>query len=152
MSNNYEERIEKLISEMTLEEKLGQLTQEYTTNDRIDELEKLAEKGELGSCILAYSAMAGSDEQESLYLSGLNKIQKAAMEKSRMKIPVIYGRDIIHGSRTIFPIPLAQAATWDYDLIKEAASIMSEEASCDGVRWTFAPMLDICCDPRWGEL
>ena len=81
MSNNYEERIEKLISEMTLEEKLGQLTQEYTTNDRIDELEKLAEKGELGSCILAYSAMAGSDEQESLYLSGLNKIQKAAMEK-----------------------------------------------------------------------
>ena len=152
MPNNYEERIEKLISEMTLEEKLGQLTQEYTTNDRIDELEKLAEKGELGSCILAYSAMAGSDEQESLYLSGLNRIQKAATEKSRMKIPVIYGRDIIHGSRTIFPIPLAQAATWDYNLIKEAASIMSDEASCDGVRWTFAPMLDICCDPRWGRI
>ncbi len=152
MYKKYEEKIEKLISEMTLEEKLGQLTQEFTTNDRIDELEKLAEKGELGSCILAYSAMAGNDEQESLYLSGLNKIQKAAMEKSRMKIPVIYGRDIIHGSRTIFPIPLAQAATWDYDLIKESASIMSKEASYDGVHWTFAPMLDICTDPRWGRI
>lgn len=152
MYKEYEEKIEKLISEMTLEEKIGQLTQEYTTNDRIDELEKLAQKGELGSCILAYSAMAGSDEQEALYLSGLNKIQKAAMEKSRMKIPVIYGRDIIHGSRTIFPIPLAQASTWDYNLIKESASIMCEEASYDGVHWTFAPMIDICNDPRWGRI
>gem|GEM_PF-6020351 len=69
-----------------------------------------------------------------------------------MGIPVINGRDVIHGSKTIFPIPLAQAASWDYDLIKDSARIMSEEASYDGVHWTFAPMLDICTDPRWGRI
>ncbi len=144
--------IEKLISEMTLEEKLGQLTQEYTTNDRMDELAERASKGELGSCILAYTPWAGNSEQEDLYISRLNKIQKAAVEKSRLGIPVINGRDIIHGSKTIFPVPLAQTATWDYELIRDAASIMSEEASYDGVHWTFAPMLDICADPRWGRI
>lgn len=146
------DKIEKLIKEMTLEEKLGQLTQEYTNNDRMKELELLAEKGEIGSCILTDTPWAGNSEQEDLYLANINKIQRAAVEKSRLGIPIINGRDIIHGSKTIFPIPLAQAATWDYDLIKDAASVMSEEASHDGVHWTFAPMLDICCDPRWGRI
>lgn len=149
---NVNDKIERLLAKMTLEEKLGQLTQEYTTNERMEELETLAEKGELGSCILAYTPWAGNSEQEDLFVANLNKIQKAAVEKSRMGIPVINGRDIIHGSKTIFPIPLAQAATWDYNLIKSAASIMAEEASYDGVHWTFAPMLDICCDPRWGRI
>lgn len=146
------EKIEKLISEMTLEEKLGQLTQEFVTNNRIEELKVLAEKGELGSMILACSNLAGDSAQEAFFISELNEIQKCAVEKSRLGIPVINGRDIIHGSKTIFPIPLAQAASWDYNLIKEAASIMSEEASYDGVHWTFAPMLDICNDPRWGRI
>ena len=146
------DRIERLISSMTLDEKLGQLTQELTSNERMEELEELAAKGQLGSCILTSTPWAGNSEQEDLYVASLNKIQKAAVEKSRLGIPVINGRDVIHGSKTIFPIPLAQAATWDYDLIKKAASIMAEEASYDGVHWTFAPMLDVCCDPRWGRI
>lgn len=146
------ERIENLISEMTLDEKIGQLTQEFTSVSRLDELEGLAEKGEIGSLILAATPLAGDCEQEQFFLSRLNDIQKAAAEKSRLGIPIIFGRDIIHGSKTIFPIPLAQAATWDYTLIKEAAEIMAHEASGEGVNWTFAPMLDICCDPRWGRV
>ncbi len=146
------DKIEILISQMTLEEKLGQLTQEYVTNDRIDGLKEYARKGELGSCILAADALAGSSRQEDIFLEELNKLQECAVKESRLGIPFICGRDVIHGSKTIFPIPLAQAATWDYELIKEAASIMSEEASFDGVHWTFAPMLDICTDPRWGRI
>lgn len=146
------ERIEKLISEMTLEEKLGQLTQEFVTSERIQELKVLAEKGELGSMILACDNLAGDSAQEAFFISELNEIQRCAVEKSRLGIPVINGRDIIHGSKTIFPIPLAQAASWDYDLIKDAAAIMSKEASYDGVHWTFTPMLDICTDPRWGRI
>ncbi len=149
---NIDKRIEELIEKMTLEEKLGQLTQEFTSASRFDELEALAEKGELGSLILAATPLAGDCEQEQLFLSRLNDIQKRAVENSRLGIPIIFGRDIIHGSKTIFPIPLAQAATWDYGLIKEAAEIMAREASGDGVHWTFAPMLDICCDPRWGRI
>ena len=148
----YKKRIEELLSEMTIDEKLGQLTQECLTESCIDALIEKAERGEIGSCILSATAMAGAEEQEKLKLSRLNAIQKAAVEKSRMKIPVIYGRDIIHGSRTIFPIPLAQMATWDFDIIKDSASIMAEEASKEGVHWTFAPMLDVCCDARWGRI
>ncbi|MBR5236705.1 MAG: glycoside hydrolase family 3 C-terminal domain-containing protein [Clostridia bacterium] len=147
-----ERKIEKLISEMTLDEKLGQLTQEVTNVSSIDKLSKLAEQGMLGSCLLTDTPWAGSVTMEGISVSYLNKIQRAAVEKSRLGIPVMYGCDIIHGSKTIFPIPLAQAATWDYDLIRDAASVMSEEASYDSIHWTFAPMLDICCDPRWGRI
>ncbi len=145
-------KVQELISRMTTEEKLGQLTQEFLTNDRIDEVKERVKKGETGSFLLAADALAGDSAQESFFISELNEIQRIAMEESRLGIPVIYGRDIIHGSKTIFPIPLAQAATWDYELIKDAASVMSEEASYDGVHWTFAPMLDICTDPRWGRI
>lgn len=149
---NYEERIERLISEMTLEEKLGQLNQEMTSIERADEVEKRAAEGKIGSCIFAAAAWAGNIEQEDLFIDKVNDIQRAAVEKSRLGIPVINGRDIIHGSRTIFPVPLAQTASWDFDLIKTAASIMSREASYDGVHWTFAPMVDLCVDPRWGRI
>jgi len=147
-----ENKIEKLISKMTLKEKLGQLTQELTSPEKFDELIELAEKGELGSCILTDTPWAGAVTQKTISLKALNEIQKAAVEESRLGIPVIYGCDIIHGAKTIFPIPLAQAATWDYNLIRDAASVMSEEASFFGTHWTFAPMLDICNDPRWGRI
>lgn len=152
MKENISEKINKIIEKMSIDEKIGQLTQEYVTKDRIGELISLAEKGEIGSCILASTPLAGDSEQEEFYLSRLNEIQKVAVEKSPSGVPIIFGRDIIHGSKTIFPIPLAQAATWDYDLIKSAASVMSYEASREGVHWTFAPMLDICVDPRWGRI
>ena len=149
-----EHKIEKLIAKMTLEEKIGQLNQEFITitDERISELKELARQGKLGSCILAATGLAGENEQEKFLISTLNDLQRCAVEESRMGIPLIYGRDIIHGCRTIFPIPLAQAATWDYDMIRDAASVMSKEASYDSIHWTFAPMLDICVDPRWGRI
>ncbi|MBO5008649.1 MAG: glycoside hydrolase family 3 C-terminal domain-containing protein [Clostridia bacterium] len=149
-----EHKIEELIAKMSLEEKIGQLNQEsiIADNERIEELKDLARQGKLGSCILAANGLAGDCEQEQFLIGELNELQRCAVEESPLGIPLIYGRDIIHGCRTIFPIPLAQAATWDYDLIRDAASIMSREASYDGVHWTFAPMLDICTDPRWGRI
>lgn len=149
-----EQKIEQLISQMTVEEKIGQLNMEmiYADGDKIAQLKDLARQGKLSSCILASSALAGDCEQEQFLLSELNEVQRCAVEESSLGIPIIYTRDIIHGCRTIFPIPLAQAATWDQGLIRDAASIMSAEASGDGVHLTFAPMLDICVDPRWGRV
>ena len=149
-----ERKIEELISKMSVEEKIGQLNMEMiSANDEcITHLKDLARQGKLSSCILAASALAGDCEQEKFLLSELNEIQRCAVEESPLGIPLIYARDIIHGCRTIFPIPLAQTATWDYNLIRDAASIMSAEASGDGVHLTFAPMLDICTDPRWGRV
>lgn len=149
-----EQRINELISKMTLEEKIGQLNMEMLNLDegRIDNIKALAREGKLSSCILAASALAGDCEQEQFLLSELNEIQHCAVEESRLGIPLIYARDIIHGCRTIFPIPLAQAASWDFERIKEAASIMSEEASGEGIHLTFAPMLDVCVDARWGRI
>ena len=146
--------MEQLIATMTLQEKIGQLNQEFikVNQDRIEELKDLARQGKLGSCILAASGLAGDSEQERFLVSELNELQRCAVEESRLGIPIIYGRDIIHGCKTIFPIPLAQAATWDDGLIRDAAAIMSQEASYDGVHWTFAPMLDVCMDPRWGRI
>ena len=147
-------KIKELISKMTLEEKIGQLNMELISLEegRIDEVKKLAREGKLSSCILASTALAGDCEQEQFLLSELNEIQRQAVEESRLGIPLIYARDIIHGCRTIFPIPLAQMATWDYNAIKDAASIMTKEASNEGIHLTFAPMLDICVDPRWGRI
>lgn len=149
-----ERKIKELISKMTVEEKIGQLNMELISleDGRIDEVKKLAREGKLSSCILASTALAGDCEQEQFLLSELNEIQRQAVEESRLGIPLIYARDIIHGCRTIFPIPLAQMATWDYDAIKDAASIMTKEASNEGIHLTFAPMLDICVDPRWGRV
>lgn len=149
-----ERKIKELISKMTLEEKIGQLNMELISleDGRIEQVKKLAREGKLSSCILASTALAGDCEQEQFLLSELNEIQRCAIEESRLGIPLIYARDIIHGCRTIFPIPLAQMATWDYNAIKDAASIMTKEASNEGIHLTFAPMLDICVDPRWGRV
>lgn len=74
------------------------------------------------------------------------------MNQSRLKIPLLIGKDIIHGSRTIFPIPLGQAATWNPDMVEQAARVAAVEGTAIGVRWTFSPMLDIARDPRWGRI
>ncbi len=74
------------------------------------------------------------------------------MERSRLKIPLLFGLDVIHGYRTIFPVPLAMASTWDPQLVEQAARVAAQEASADGVRWTFSPMVDIARDARWGRI
>ena len=137
-----EQRIDALLARMTLAEKLGQLQQldgEGNGNFRPEHLD-LIRKGLLGSTLNVRGAQR------------TNQLQHVAMEESRLKIPVLFGFDVIHGYRTIFPIPLAEASSWDPSLAERSASIAAQEARDAGVRWTFAPMLDIARDPRWGRI
>lgn len=82
----------------------------------------------------------------------VNKVQKVAVEESRLGIPLLVARDVIHGYKTIFPIPLGQAATFNPELVEEGARVAAVEASSDGIRWTFSPMVDVSRDPRWGRI
>ncbi len=131
---------------MTFEEKVGQLNQVNQSHDL-----KLLQQGKVGSLINAPGALTGQGFSASSDAEISNHFQKLALD-SRLKIPLLFGRDVIHGFRTVFPIPLAQAAAFDPDLARQAASVAAREATASGVKWTFAPMLDIARDPRWGRV
>ncbi len=147
MSQNAEETfINHLLSQMTFEEKVGQLNQVNQSHDL-----KLLQQGKVGSLINAPGALTGQGFSASSDAEISNHFQKLALD-SRLKIPLLFGRDVIHGFRTVFPIPLAQAAAFDPDLARQAASVAAREATASGVKWTFAPMLDIARDPRWGRV
>lgn len=133
-----ENKVEALLGKMTLEEKLGQMNQLSPWD--FDELAGKVRKGEVGS-ILNYTDSAL-----------VNKIQRVAVEESRLGIPLLVSRDVIHGYKTIFPIPLGQAATFNPQIVERGARVAAVEASADGIRWTFAPMIDISRDPRWGRI
>ena len=133
-----ENKVETLLHKMTLEEKLGQMNQLSPWD--FEDLAKRVRKGEVGSILNVVN-------QEEV-----NKIQKIAVEESRLGIPLIVSRDVIHGYKTIFPIPLGQAATFNPEVVKEGARVAAIEASADGIRWTFAPMIDVARDPRWGRI
>jgi beta-glucosidase len=150
----FDKKIDKLISNMTLREKIGQLNQ-ITITPYVDDIEKLYEKvknGEIGSIILASSATAGNDPQGHVKVELYNNLQKIAIEESRLGIPMIYGRDVIHGHRTVYPIPLAAAAAFNEELTEKCYRNVAKEAAADGIHWTFSPMLDMCHDPRWGRV
>lgn len=132
-----ENRIESLIQQMTLDEKIGQLHQVSGVNDNF---KQLLREGKIGS----FLNIRGAD--------AANELQRIAIEESRLKIPLIFGLDVIHGYRTIFPIPLGEAASWDPDLVEHTASMAAKEAAASGIHWTFAPMVDIARDPRWGRI
>jgi len=141
-STNIERQVEALLAQMTLEEKLGQLQQldgEANGNFRPEHMD-LARKGLLGSTLNVRGVQR------------TNELQRAAVEQSRLKIPLIFGFDVIHGYRTIFPIPLGEAASWDSAAVESAASVAAAEARAAGVHWTFAPMVDIARDARWGRI
>ncbi len=140
--DDVEGRVNALLARMTLAEKLGQLQQldgEGNGNFRPEHLE-LARKGLLGSTLNVRNG------------GRPNQLQRVAVEESRLKIPLLFGFDTIHGYRTIFPIPLAEAASWDPSLAERSSSIAAKEAYAAGLRWTFAPMVDIARDPRWGRI
>jgi beta-glucosidase len=130
-------QIDELLKRMTIEEKIGQLVQK---NGDHPNLEELIEAGKIGSVLNQVDPEA------------VNKIQQIAVEESRLGIPLLIGRDVIHGFRTIMPIPLAQAASWNVNLVEQAARVAAIEASSQGVRWSFAPMIDVTRDPRWGRI
>jgi beta-glucosidase len=140
-----ENKVESLLKQMTVEEKVGQLVQ-YSVGTptgpgtgRGDYQDMIA-KGQIGSLF----NMADARET--------NKYQHIAVEKSRLRIPLLNGEDVIHGYRTEFPVPLGLASTWDPQIVEKAARIAAQEASASGVRWTFSPMVDIARDPRWGRI
>ncbi len=136
-----EARVEALLKRMTLDEKLGQMSQSTELRAPLSEKNKTEiRQGRWGSFLNA----AGPAERV--------EAQRIALKESRLGIPLIFGRDVIHGYRTVFPIPLGQAASWDPELIRQAARVAGREAARSGVHWTFAPMLDITRDPRWGRV
>ena len=143
-----DEKVEALLAKMTLEEKAGQLNQysgyEIITGDidesKISHRNLLVKKGLVGSVL----NVLGTEDVE--------KAQRYAVEETRLGIPLIFAFDVIHGYRTIFPIPLAEAASWDLDAMERSARIAAIEASAAGQNWTFAPMVDISHDPRWGRV
>ena len=134
-----EKRIDQLLAQMTLSEKIGQMNQVSVGGD-ISHYAEALRKGQIGSILNEVDP------------AKLNEYQRICVEESRLGIPLLVGRDVIHGFHTIFPIPLGLAATFDPALVEEGARIASLEATAQGVRWTFSPMLDIARDPRWGRM
>lgn len=137
--------IDQLMAKMTVEEKIGQLNLvtggEATTGTTVSTgVETKIRNGQIGG-IFSMSTPAK-----------IRKTQEIAIKQSRLKIPIIFGMDVIHGYRTVFPIPLGLAATWDMNLIQQSARIAAEEATADGINWAFSPMVDISRDPRWGRI
>ncbi len=135
-----EQKIDSLLARMTLEERLGQLNQLSVDNQPTPEQLALVRKGLVGSFLNLTGAAATRDAQH------------IAVTESRLRIPLIFGQDVIHGYRTIFPIPLGEAASWDPEAVQAAAHVAAREAAAAGVHWTFAPMVDIARDPRWGRI
>lgn len=138
-------RVDSVLALMTLEEKIGQLNLpsagDFTTGQASNsDIAKKIEQGLVGGLFNIKSA------------ERIKEVQQIAIEKSRLKIPLIFGMDVIHGYQTEFPIPLGLSATWDMDLIKQTARVAAIEASADGINWTFSPMVDISRDPRWGRM
>lgn len=129
-------KVEELLSQMTLHEKIGQMNQLSGGAWLADQ----AAKGEVGSILNCV------DPAE------INAVQRAAVEESRLGIPILVARDVIHGFRTIFPIPLGLASTFDPEIVEEGARVAAVEATASGIRWTFSPMLDVARDPRWGRV
>ena len=140
-----EQFINALLGKMTLEEKLGQLTQ-YTGRSAVTgpDVQQGGEEqitsGQVGSFLNIYGA------------DTVLRLQHIAVEKSRLGIPLLFGHDVIHGFRTIFPTPLAESCAWNPSLAERDARIAAEEASAAGINWTFAPMVDIARDARWGRI
>ena len=147
-------RVEDLLNRMTVSEKVGQLCQTPMRNyeQRREEHLDAVRQGRFGSRILADTAWAGNAPAEVVDPVQLNEIQRAAVEESRLGIPLIIARDVIYGQQTVLPIPLAQAASWNPGLVEEAYRCVATEAASLGIHWTFAPMLDIVRDPRWGRV
>ena len=137
--------IDNLMSKMTLQEKLGQLnlpvTGEIVTGQaKSSDVAGKIKRGEVGGLF----NLKG--------VKNIKEVQKIAVEQSRLKIPLLFGMDVIHGYETVFPIPFSLSCSWDMEAIKLSAQIAAQAASADGINWTFSPMLDICRDPRWGRM
>ncbi len=134
-----EKKVEDLLSKMTLEEKIGQMNQ-ISSSGNLEEMSRSIKKGEVGSILNEIDPIR------------VNALQRLVVEESRLGIPLLIARDVIHGFKTIFPIPLGQAASFNPQIVEDGARVAAKEASSVGIRWTFAPMIDISRDARWGRI
>ncbi len=136
-----DKRVAELLGQMTLAEKVGQMNQVHAGDmDPTEELGAALREGRIGSVI------------NQVDVDTVNELQRIAVEESRLGIPLLVGRDVIHGFKTVMPIPLGQAATWNPDVVRQGARVAAREAARSGVNWTFAPMIDVSRDPRWGRI
>lgn len=134
-----EQKIDELLSQMTLQEKIGQMNQ-LNGMGMSDDLKAQIREGRVGSLL------------NEVNIDVVNEMQRVAVEESRLGIPLIFARDVIHGFKTIFPIPLGQAATWNPEIVEAGARVAAKEATASGIRWTFSPMIDVSRDARWGRI
>src|SRR5687768_4873959 len=137
--------IDALLKKMTLEEKIGQLNLPSVGFDVTGPIvsqgvEEKIKKGLVGGVFNTFTPIA------------VRKLQEMSVNETRLKIPLLFGYDVIHGHRTIFPVPLGLSASWDLAAIEKSARIAGDEASADGLNWVFSPMVDIARDPRWGRI
>ena len=137
----FDTQVSELLARMQIDEKIGQLCQVSGCDGAVpDHMLWALREGRVGSVL---------NEAD---LTTVNELQRVAVEESRLGIPLLVGRDVIHGFKTIFPIPIAQASSWEPSVVRDGARISAVEASRCGINWTFAPMIDICRDPRWGRI
>ncbi|MFT4204951.1 MAG: beta-glucosidase BglX [Chitinophagaceae bacterium] len=148
MDKSIRDRVDDLLGRMTVEEKAGQLNQ---INGGIFTGPALNDDGQKAKIQMVTAGKVGS-MLNVIGIKDTKEIQKAAVEKSRLGIPLLFGYDVIHGYKTIFPIPLAEACSWDLTQIEKNAKVAASEASAAGIHWAFAPMCDISNDPRWGRV
>jgi beta-glucosidase len=140
-ADSIEQRVFSLLEQMSLEEKIGQMNQVNGGDDFVpDFLRHDLQSGRVGSVLNVVD------------VETVNEMQRIVMEESRLGIPLLIGRDVIHGFKTVMPIPLGQAATWNPEVVRAGAHISAVEAASTGVNWTFAPMIDIARDARWGRI
>ncbi|WP_217495844.1 glycoside hydrolase family 3 N-terminal domain-containing protein [Mangrovivirga cuniculi] len=142
--NKIDVKIDSILNKMSIDEKIGQLALRGTSSSEKgalpEELLSSVRKGEIGAFLNVMDT------------TNIRKLQEIAVNESKHGIPLLFARDVIHGFKTIFPIPLGQAASFNPELVEEGSRIAALEASSVGIRWTFAPMLDICQDSRWGRI
>ena len=140
-ADSIDQRVTALLSQMTLAEKIGQMSQVNVGDSYVHEyLAEGIKAGRVGSVLNVVD------------VDVFNELQRIAVDESRLGIPLLVGRDVIHGFKTVMPIPLGQAATWNPELLRQGAAVAAAEAARSGVNWTFAPMIDISRDARWGRI
>ncbi|MGO4597235.1 glycoside hydrolase family 3 N-terminal domain-containing protein [Terrabacter sp. 2RAF25] len=145
-----DERVDLLMAQMTLAEKVGQTHQVANIDPSADA--ETIRAGRISSSLYASGATGGNERDDGVLVGNIDAAQRHAVEGSRLGIPILFGRDVIHGHRTVAPIPLGLAASFDTDIAEQVGEIAAREAAVDGVAWTFTPMVDISEEPRWGRV
>lgn len=150
--NGYKLRAKEILSGMSLQEKIGQVTQVNFDAKDIEASCQMVKRICPGSIILCWTELGGNEKQQQVRREALDLLQKTAVEETNSKIPLLFGRDVIHGHHISFPVPLTMTQSFDFELIERSYDAIRQEAVADGVKWAFAPMLDMSHEPRWGRI